>query len=132
MRTTFFLLTISLLVLGTSSYSDVEVTNKRVGDFLSQQLKCQKPDDLQVSSLPGFLKVVMLSEGTTVIKHLPTSDIKVVTNFDHDVHITWKKERDEYGQGYMATTVSVPEKVLSRDEVMKILAKAIESGMNKR
>jgi len=116
-------------VAGSSgqAHGETKAVNEWAGDTLSHTLKCQRRDDLKISSLPGFLQVLISAKPIRQVRHLPVSDIKVINYFDYGVYITWQAERMKNGKGYMTTTVYVPREVQPPGEIMSIIKDAIKS-----
>ena len=125
LRTTFLALVGLIVVVGPTALADIEAVNEWNKDVLAHTLECHKTGDLKVSSLPGFVEVLISSKTIRQVRYLPVADIKDIDYYDYGVYITWRTEMMKNGSGYMATVVYVPKEVQSPDNVINILKEAM-------
>jgi len=86
-------------------------TNK----VLSHQIKVTSKDEIQFSSLNGFIE---LSISKDQKRYLPISKIKEINRFNYGVYITFESEVMKNGRGTMITVIYIPSEIISPNVVI--------------
>jgi hypothetical protein len=120
-------LTINLFALVSVSNAEVTATNERFAkhdrsdQIVSFTLTCQAKEDIFKSPISGFIAVVVSNAKTKQVRHLPTSEIEEVNEYEYGVYIEWKNKRMKNGNGYLSTVVYVPKNVLEPQKVIELI-----------
>jgi hypothetical protein len=121
-----------IVIAGAAALADVEISEERSGDMLTEILKCEIKKDIKVSRLPGFLEVLISSKMSGAVRYLPVDNIRHIDVNDDGVYIRWEAERTRDGKGFITTVIYVPYNVLSPEKVIELLRDAMEGRVKRR
>lgn len=120
-------LTINLFAIVIVSNAEVTATNERFAkhdrsdQIVSLTLTCRAKEDIFKSPMSGFIAVVVSTSKIKQVRHLPTSEIEEVNEYDDGVYIEWTNKRMKNGNGYLSTVVYVPKNVLEPQKVIELI-----------
>jgi len=139
------LITIIFLCFSVSLvWGEVAIRNEwsKKAQYHPIRMVCQEKEDIQLSEIPGFFSVRLMSidkkkEGKTSkilvhVKHLPASQIREINEFYESISIIWHPVLAKDGNGYETYTILIPYKVIPREETFEMLKEAIaKANLNK-